>query len=75
MLCHMEWVLFGGMQNEGANHKYVSRDHDPQMGRYLESDPIGLDGGSYSTYAYVRGQVGNGSLVAITLERRPAGVG
>jgi RHS repeat-associated protein len=32
-----------------------SRDYDPAVGRYVESDPIGLAGGSYSTYAYADG--------------------
>jgi len=31
------------------------RDYDPAVGRYIESDPTGLYGGSYSTYAYVVG--------------------
>jgi RHS repeat-associated protein len=30
-----------------------NRDYDPAVGRYVESDPAGLDGGSYSPYAYV----------------------
>jgi RHS repeat-associated protein len=37
----------------GLNYNYF-RDYDPQVGRYVESDPIGLRGGSYSTYSYVR---------------------
>lgn len=38
----------------GLNYNYF-RDFDPAVGRYVESDPIGLNGGSYSTYAYVGG--------------------
>lgn len=36
----------------GHTYQNYQRDYDPVVGRYVESDPIGLAGGSYSTYAY-----------------------
>src|ERR1700722_10039228 len=38
--------------NESGLYYNFYRDYDPQMGRYVESDPVGLYGGSYSTYSY-----------------------
>jgi RHS repeat-associated protein len=37
----------------GLHYNYF-RDYDPRIGRYVQSDPIGLFGGP-STYSYVRG--------------------
>jgi RHS repeat-associated protein len=39
-------------QAETGLNQNVNRDYDPLVGKYVESDPIGLWGGSYSTYAY-----------------------
>ena len=40
---------------ETALHQNYFRDYDSSTGRYVQSDPIGLEGGSFSTYSYVRG--------------------
>jgi RHS repeat-associated protein len=40
------------MAETGLNYNY-RRDYDPQVGRYVESDPVGVRGG-INTYSYTR---------------------
>jgi RHS repeat-associated protein len=42
-------------QAETGLNQNVNRDYDPLTGGYIESDPLGLQGGSASPYVYVRG--------------------
>jgi len=57
---------------ETGKHYNYFRDYDPAIGRYIESDPIGLWGG-ISTYGYV----GSNPLARIDplglLEKSPGG--
>ncbi len=40
---------------ETGKHYNANRDYDPAGGRYIQADPIGLNGGQWSTYSYVKG--------------------
>jgi RHS repeat-associated protein len=42
-------------RTEATGHYNYFRDYDPSLGRYIESDPIGLKGG-LSTFLYVFGR-------------------
>ena len=57
-------------QETGLHYNYF-RDYDPNLGRYGESDPIGLRGG-INTYAYAHGQAL--TLTDPTGEQSPAQV-
>lgn len=46
-------------EETGLHYNYF-RDYDPSTGRYVESDPIGMEGG-FNTYSYVAGNPINAS--------------
>ncbi len=49
-------LRFPGQYADKETNLYynINRDYDPNIGRYIESDPVGLSGG-INTYTYVGG--------------------
>ena len=51
-------LRFPGQQydRETGTHYNYFRDYEAQTGRYVQSDPLGMNSGSFSNYAYVDSQ-------------------
>jgi RHS repeat-associated protein len=51
--------------SETGTHYNINRDYNPVTGRYIQSDPIGFDGG-YNTFGYVFRLTHHNGLVKIS---------
>ncbi|MDY6944026.1 MAG: RHS repeat-associated core domain-containing protein, partial [Pseudomonadota bacterium] len=48
-----------GVMDEGQNLYFMrARFYDPEIGRFLNEDPLGFEGGDWNLYAYVMGNPG-----------------
>jgi RHS repeat-associated protein len=51
-----DWRLPGQVYDSESSLNYnAARDYNPSLSRYVESDPLGLNGGQFSTYSYAAG--------------------